>query len=90
MTIIKRLITGNDLKRMQKKAGLTNNQMAKVAGLASRKAYEKWCADKGEPSISQFILISIACQLNSKILISLITSRRHLTDELDLAVAEKK
>lgn len=87
---MKRLITGDDLKKMQKKAGLKNCQMAKVAGLKWRKTYENWCNGEGEPTLTQFIRMTIACNLNSTILIDLITKRRHLTDELDLTAAEKQ
>ena len=82
--------TGEDLKRMQKKAGLTTSQMAKLAVVKTRKTYENWTKGVGEPTLSQFLAMSVGCQLNTSILVKLILSRRHLTDELDLEQAEIK
>jgi DNA-binding XRE family transcriptional regulator len=82
-------ITGQDLKKMQKEAGLKNCQMAKIAGLKTRKTYENWCKGIGEPSFSQFLAMALACNLNSALLVELITSRRHLDEELDFAAVAK-
>jgi transcriptional regulator with XRE-family HTH domain len=80
--------TGEDLRRMQHKAGLTTSQMAKLAGVKTRKTYENWTKDVGEPTLSQFLAMSVGCQLNTSILVKLILNRRYLTDELDLGQAE--
>lgn len=80
-------ITGNDLRRMRHKAGLTTVQMAKLANVKTRKTYENWEKDVGAPSMNQFLAMAIGCQFNTSILVKMFMERRELEDEVNLSKA---
>lgn len=54
-------IRGCDLRIMRAWSGLTTMQMAKAAGVRTRKTYENWEKDMGSPSINQFFQMAEAC-----------------------------
>ncbi len=58
------LIRGNDLRAMRMLAGLTTVNMAKAAGVKTRKTYENWEKNVGTPNVNQFFLMVDACGLN--------------------------
>ena len=80
-------ITGNDLRKMRRKAGITTMQMAKLAGVKTRKTYENWEKDIGSPSMNQFLAMAIGCQFNAMKLVALYLERRTLEDEINLSEA---
>lgn len=54
-------ITGSDLTLIRKEARMTTTKTAEFAGVKTRKTYENWQRENGEPNINQFISILIGC-----------------------------
>lgn len=57
-------IRGCDLRSMRSVAGLTTLQMAKAAGVKTRKTYENWEKDVGTPNVNQFFEMVKACDFD--------------------------
>ena len=77
-------LSGKDLRAMRQKAGYTTSEMAKIAGVKTRKTYENWEKDIGSPNVNQFIRICISCNLSSTSVINKLISRKKLEDEIEL------
>jgi len=60
MEIIK-YIDGAFLRKMRLEKGHTTVKMAEIAGVKTRKTYENWEKNKGEPNINQLIFMIIGC-----------------------------
>lgn len=54
-------ILGTDLRTIRLNAGKTTVQMAKFAGVKTRKTYENWEKNRGTPNINQFIAMANEC-----------------------------
>lgn len=54
-------IKGSDLRAMRMISGFTTWQMAKAAGVKTRKTYENWEKDVGTPNVNQFMDMVRAC-----------------------------
>ncbi|AOT09582.1 helix-turn-helix transcriptional regulator [Pseudoalteromonas luteoviolacea] len=70
-----RYITGDDLRALRKKKGVTTAIMAKHLGVC-RKTYENWERDVGQPKLNQFFAICAFCSIDLSELISKIRSHQ--------------
>ncbi|TDF34565.1 XRE family transcriptional regulator [Alteromonadaceae bacterium M269] len=57
-------IKGADLRRMRLSAKRTTSDMARVAGVKTRKTYENWEHNVGLPSVNQFAALCDACGIS--------------------------
>lgn len=57
-------IKGSHLQAMRQFSDKTTDDMAKIAGVKTRKTYENWEKDVGSPNINQFIALATFCQLD--------------------------
>lgn len=77
-------ITGSDLRKMRLEAGLTTVQMAKLAGVKTRKTYENWEKNVGSPSMNQFIAMCTGCNFNSSAIVKMAIERGDVTEQMNL------
>jgi len=64
------IVTGTDLRIMRLKGGKTTAEMAEAAGVKTRKTYENWEQNKGQPNINQFVALCVYCGFNPGVLLS--------------------
>lgn len=57
-------ITGADLKAIRKYSKKTIGELARAAGIKTRKTYMNWEKDKGTPNVNQLAGILEVCHLN--------------------------
>lgn len=76
-------ICGNDLRIMRQKAGLTTVQMAKLAGVRTRKTYENWEKNIGSPNMNQFIEMTLGCGIDVGTLVSMSVDRSDIDQHLE-------
>lgn len=55
------LMTGIDLKLMRLKGQKTTAELASVAGVKTRKTYENWEHNIGQPNVNQFMAMALFC-----------------------------
>lgn len=82
-------MTGRDLRRMRLSAHRTTSDMAKIAGVKTRKTYENWEKNVGTPSINQFVAMCDGCNIDSSKFVGLMLQRSTLHDEVNLMQASK-
>ena len=58
------MIEGFDLRKMRLEAKKTTSEMARLAGVKSRKTYENWEKNVGRPNINQFLNMAQGCGYN--------------------------
>ncbi|MDW7549619.1 helix-turn-helix transcriptional regulator [Pseudoalteromonas sp. SCSIO 43201] len=81
MFFFKNSITGDDLRALRKRKGVTMQQMADKIGVSLR-TIENWETDVGQPRINQFLEICIYCSVDIKGLIAQI--RQSEAEQKDL------
>jgi DNA-binding XRE family transcriptional regulator len=82
-------INGADLRKMRLDAGLTTVKMAKLATVKTRKTYENWEKNVGEPSMNQFIAMCLGCNYNSSKFVKLAVDGLEDTENLNVIAARK-
>ncbi|TDF36676.1 XRE family transcriptional regulator [Alteromonadaceae bacterium M269] len=82
-------MTGRDLRRMRLNAHRTTSDMARIAGVKTRKTYENWEKNVGTPSINQFVAMCDGCNIDSAKFVGLMLQRPSLQDEVNLSQASK-
>jgi len=65
-----RFMTGGDLRAIRMVSGKTTENMAKAAGVKTRKTYENWEKNIGTPSVNQFMAMAKACGFKASELIA--------------------
>lgn len=73
-------ITGTELRKMRKEAGLTTSEMARLAKVKTRKTYENWEKNVGQPSINQYIMMALGCKVNVPSMMELLIAERSTQD----------
>ena len=69
------IITGKDLRLMRITADKTTSEMANFAGVKTRKTYENWEKEVGQPGINQWISMALNCGYQPDLLIEQFTLR---------------
>ena len=84
-------IQGADLRRMRLYAKLTTSDMARIAGVKTRKTYENWEQNSGVPNINQFTAICEGCKFSPNVILALALKRKreNTNEALDLESARK-
>lgn len=67
---------------MRLKAQKTTTDMAKIAGIKTRKTYENWEKNKAQPNMNQFIKMVEACGFDCTNIVYQCLQRRKLDNEL--------
>lgn len=75
-------ITGRDLRQMRLQAKKTTSAMANAAGVSTRKTYENWEQNIGQPKMNQFITLSIFCGQKPDVLIRKAVQRTDSEDSI--------
>ena len=58
---VKRYLAGSFLREIRLEAGHTTVKMAQIAGVKTRKTYENWEKNVGQPNANQAIQMFIGC-----------------------------
>lgn len=70
------IITGQDLRLMRVIADKTTSEMAIFAGVKTRKTYENWEKEVGQPGMNQWINMVRGCGYQPDLLIQQFVSRQ--------------
>ena len=81
-------LTGSDLLRLRKKAGLSQQKVGDEVGV-TRKTVANWEESVGEPSFNQVIKICLACSIDFLFFSKLVVSRKKITTPLNLEQSKK-
>ena len=82
-------IKGSDIRRMRLRARRTTSDIARIVGVKTRKTYENWEKNTGQPNVNQFVAICQACKLSPSAVIALALTREDITDDLNFELIAK-
>jgi DNA-binding XRE family transcriptional regulator len=74
------IITGKDLRTMRVIADKTTSEMAKFAGVKTRKTYENWEKEVGQPKVNQWLQMARCCGYQPDLLVEQFVERGDLQD----------
>ena len=77
-------VNGADIRRMRLNAKRTTSDMARFAGVKTRKTYENWERNVGTPSVNQFAAMCEACQVSPADFLASAQRRKDINDRLDI------
>ena len=69
------IITGKDLRLMRVIADKTTSEMAVYAGVKTRKTYENWEKEVGQPGMNQWLKMARACGYQPHLLVEQFVNR---------------
>ncbi len=76
-------ITGADLRKLRLTAGKTTTEMARFAGVKTRKTYENWEKQMSSPSFNQVVLLIQGCGFEAAKVVGDLVSREDDNRTLD-------